>query len=241
MEDSHLPLSKWALAFHYMASSKKGMSALQLMRNLGLGSYRTAWHMAHRIREAMKPVEVEGDLLGGIVEVDEAYVGGKPRPGDGKVHKRGRGTSKAPVMVLVERGGRAISKHLPQVDANNLQMEIIENVHPASAIMTDENPSYKGIGKHFDGGHGTVNHSKKQYAIGAIHSNTAESYFALLKRGVYGTFHSLSKKHLHRYCVEFDFRWNDRGMTDVERRDEAVKGAEGRRLTYKQPIARLKK
>ena len=177
MEDSHLPLSKWALAFHYMASSKKGVSALQLMRNLGLGSYRTAWHMAHRIREAMKPVEVEGDLLGGIVEVDEAYVGGKPRPGDGKVHKRGRGTSKAPVMVLVERNGRAISKHLPQVDANNLQMEILENVHPSAAIMTDENPSYKGIDKHFDGGHGTVNHSKKQYAVGSIHSNTAESYF----------------------------------------------------------------
>ncbi|MES2706293.1 MAG: IS1595 family transposase [Verrucomicrobiota bacterium] len=240
MEDSHLPLSKWALAFHFMASSKKGMSALQLQRNLGLGSYRTAWHLAHRIREAMKPEESEATLLKGNVEVDEAYIGGKPRHGDGKVHKRGRGTSKAPVMVLVERNGKAISRHLTKVDANNLQMEIIENVNPSATIQTDENPSYNGIGKRFEGGHQTVNHSQKIYKLGNACTNTAESYFAIMKRGVYGTFHSISKKHLHRYCVEFDFRWNGRAVTDTQRRDIAVKGAEGKRLTYRAPIGRVR-
>lgn len=142
MEDSHLPLSKWAVAFHFMSTSKKGISARQLQRNPGLGSYRTAWDLAHRIREAMHPTAGQEPLLESTVEVDEAYVGGKHRHGDGKVHKRVRGTSKAHVIVLLERNGRAISRTLTKVDANNLQMEILENVYPNSAIRTDEHKGY---------------------------------------------------------------------------------------------------
>lgn len=234
MEDSHLPLSIWAKAFHYMVSSKKGMSALQLQRNLGLGSYRTAWFLAHRIREAMRMEPVAG-MLKGDVEVDEAYVGGKPRPGTGP-HKRGRGTSKSPVVVLVERNGKAHSRHVERVDAKTLHPAIKEMAHKDAKIYTDELGVYKGIGEHFSGGHHTVNHGMGEYTRGDVHTNTAESYFSLLKRGVYGTFHHVSKKHLHRYCAEFDFRWNGKELMDAERRDEAVKGAEGKRLYYRTPV-----
>lgn len=242
MEDSHLPLSKWALAFHFMASSKKGIRALQLMRNLGLGSYRTAWFLAHRIREAMKGPELPESPLKGIVEVDEAYIGGKPRHGDGKVHKRGMGTSKTPVVSLVERDGRKRTVVMPKVTANNIREVVNAHVAPNAEIHTDDSRVYILKTRR----HSRVNHSKKQYAFNRVDgvtvtTNTVESSFALLKRGVYGTFHHVSKKHLHRYCNEFDFRWNGRGLKDTERRDEAVKGSEGKRLTYKAPIARPKK
>lgn len=234
-EDSHIPLAKWVKAVHLMTTSKKGISALQLQRNLGLGSYRTAWHMAHRLRHAMKCEPVAG-LLKGTVEVDETYVGGKPRPGTGP-HKRGRGTSKAPVVVLVERDGKAHCMPVERVDAKTLKGAIVECVDKASTIHTDELNVYTGVGQHFDGGHQTVNHGQGQYAVGDVHTNTAESYFSLLKRGVYGTFHHVSKKHLHRYCDEFAFRWNGRKLTDVERRAQAIKQAEGKRLMYKSPAA----
>ena len=234
LEDSHLPLSVWAKAFHLMTTSKKGMSALQLQRNLGLGSYRTAWHLAHRIRLAMK-CEPAAGALKGMVEVDEAYIGGKPRPGTGP-HKRGRGTSKAPVIVLVERNGRAHTRHVDRVDADTLKPAIREMVDKSATICTDELNVYNGIGEHFDGGHQTVYHGAGQYVNGNAHTNTAESYFSLLKRGVYGTFHHVSKKHLHRYCDEFAFRWNGRELKDNQRRDEAVRGAEGKRLMYRSPM-----
>lgn len=230
-ESSHVGISLWMMCIFIMCSSKKGVSALQISRMLDV-TYKTAWFMCHRIRYAMEEGPMKS-LLEGKVEVDETYVGGKPRPGDGKVHKRGRGTSKTPVMVLVERGGRAISMPLKRVDANKLQMEIIENVHPDSAIRTDEHKGYSGIGKHFKGGHATVNHSRKQYKNGDACTNTAESYFAILKRGIYGTFHHVSKKHLHRYCSEFDFRWNSRKDSDSDRTKAGLSCIEGKRLKYR--------
>jgi transposase-like protein len=232
-EDSHIPLAKWIKAFHLLATSKKGFSALQLMRNLGLGSYRTAWFMFHRVREAMRFEPMAG-MLKGTVEVDETFVGGRPRKEfPGQTFKRGRGTKKAIVQVLVERGGNAYSTPIPNLTGNVVKGPIRHGVDPSATIMTDENPSYKGIGAEFAGGHGVVKHNIGEYANGDISTNQAESFFALLKRGHYGVYHKMSKKHLHRYSTEFNFRWNGRKMTDVERRDLAVAGAEGKRLTYK--------
>lgn len=232
MHRSHITLRQWVQAFYSMCSHKKGVSALQLQRNLGLHTYRAAWHLAHRIRTAMKQEPLAG-LLKGVVECDETYVGGKPRKCNGKKYKRGRGTEKAPVMVLVERKGNAISKPIENVNANTLKTAIREVVNKDSMIMTDEWPSYHGIGREYAGGHGIVNHGLGEYVNGNISTNTAESYFALLKRGVHGTFHHISKHHLHRYCDEFSFRWNFRNVNDGERATQAIQGIEGKRLTYK--------
>jgi transposase-like protein len=235
-EDSHIPLAKWVRGIHMMAASKKGISSLQLMRNLGLGSYQSAWFMSHRIRLAMSKGPAAG-LLKGTVQVDEAYIGGKPRPGTGP-HKRGRGTAKAPVMVLVEKDGRAHSRHVGRVDGSTVKAAIREMVDPSATIHTDELAVYNGIGEHFAGGHQSVNHAAGQYVgPNGETTNTAESYFALLKRGVIGTFHHVSKTHLPRYCDEFSFRWNGRKNSDAERRDETVVGAEGKRLMFRQPAA----
>jgi transposase-like protein len=231
MESSHLSYRQWAIAFHMICSSKKGYSAKQLQRNLKIKSYKPAWHMAHRIRHAMSTGPL-AELLAGTVEVDETYVGGKPRRGDGKLHKRGRGTSKAPVVALVSRGGNVRTRVVTSVDAKTLKAAIRENVSPSAQIMTDELPAYNKAAKGFDGGHLTVNHGLGEYSRDGVNTNTAESFFALLKRGVYGTFHSVSKQHLHRYCDEFSFRWNQRDVTDGERTDAAIRGAEGKRLTY---------
>lgn len=233
MHRSHITLRQWVQAFYSMCSHKKGVSALQLQRNLGLHSYKSAWHLAHRIRAAMK----EGPFakgLKGTVEVDETYVGGKPRKKKDKDNnKRGRGTKKTPIMVLVERGGKAISKPIKRVDAASLKTAIRELVNRKSTIMTDEWAAYQGIGLEFVGGHGVVNHNLGQYVNGDISTNTAESYFALLKRGVNGVFHHISKQHLARYCHEFSFRWNFRKVSDGERAEAAIKGAIGKRLTYR--------
>lgn len=231
MHRSHITLRQWVQAFYSMCSHKKGVSALQLQRNLGLHSYKSAWHLAHRIRWAMK----EGTFakgLKGTVEVDETYIGGKPRSKKNE-NKRGRGTKKTPVMVLVERGGKAFSKPIKRVDAANLKSAIREMVNRQAMIMTDEWTSYQGIGLEFVGGHGVVNHGLGEYVNGNISTNTAESYFALLKRGVHGVFHHVSKQHLARYCHEFSFRWNFRKVSDGERAEAAIKGAIGKRLTYK--------
>jgi transposase-like protein len=241
MEDSHLPLATWAKAFHLMCSSKKGISALQLQRNLGLGSYRTAWFLAHRIREAMKCEPVAG-LLKGAVQVDEAYVGGKPRPKSaaqqakgGRPRKRGRGTSKTPVLVLVETDGAAVSQPIKQVTADTLKAAMHQCIHPSATIVTDQFVSYPNAASGF-AAHQTVQHNVQEYVnADGFHTNTAESYFALLKRGVHGTFHHVSPKHLSRYCDEFSFRWNGRKLEDTERTAAAISGAEGKRLMYKNP------
>ncbi|MBI4963041.1 MAG: IS1595 family transposase [Desulfomonile tiedjei] len=227
-EDSHIPLNKWLMALHLMTSSKKGISSLQLSRELGV-TIKTAWFLSHRIREAM--IESPGScLLKGTVEVDECYVGGKTRQG-----KRGRGSErKTPVVALVERNGRVRSKRIERVDTKTLKTAIRENVDYESRIMTDEWSPYQGIGAEFVGGHEIVNHGHKEYVRGDAYTNTVESFFALLKRGHYGIFHSLSKQHLQRYANEFSFRWNYRKVTDGERMVAAIEGAEGKRLMYRE-------
>jgi len=232
LEDSHLPIRTWLMAFAVLCSAKKGVSALQLQRQLDLGSYRTAWHLCHRIRHAMSKEPLAG-LLKGTVEVDETYVGGKPRKGTGK-HKKGRGTKKTPVVALVERGGRVRAHKISGV-GNNLKEAIRQNVDRSSRIMTDELMAYRGIGKEF-AGHDVVKHSDGEYVRDDASTNTVESYFALLKRGIVGSFHHVSKQHLNRYCDEFSFRWNHRQISDSERTVEAIKSSEGKRLRYRDPI-----
>lgn len=231
-EESKIPLSKWLMAIHLMTSSKKGVSSRQIERELGV-TMKTAWFITHRIREAMREAPL-AEMLSGTVEVDETYVGGKPRfKGQSK---RGRGTKKQPVMVLVERGGRSRCKPIPMVNGDTLKSEVVEHVATSSLIVTDENPGYSGLDAAY-AGHETVKHSAKEYARKNrdgfnVNSNTAESFFALLKRGHYGIFHHISKKHMHRYCDEFSFRWNIRHQKDGFRIGEVIRGAEGKRLMY---------
>jgi len=240
MEESKIPIHKWMMAMHLMTSSKKGVSSHQIGRECGI-TQKSAWFMNHRIREAMKQNPTDPNfprLLEGVVEVDETYVGGKPRKGTGP-HKRGRGTKKTPVMVLVERDGNARAFPVEFVDGETLKGEIAVNVAKEAIIMTDELASYNGLEDNF-AGHETVKHSAGEYSRkskkgGRAHINTAESFFALLKRGHYGIFHKLSKKHLHRYCTEFSFRWDRRKITDGERMVAVIDGMEGKRLFYQQP------
>lgn len=234
MESSHVPLVKWAMAFHLICSSKKGFSAKQLQRELELGSYRTAWFMLHRIRHAMSGETMDRPLQG-VVECDETYVGGKPRfKGQSKP---GRGTKKSPVVALVEREGTVRCFPVPNVNSETLHTEIVSQVAKQSVIITDELGSYGGVGAHFEGGHEVVKHSSKQYVRRSksgrkIHTNTVESFFALIKRGHYGVYHQMSKVHLHRYCDEFAFRWHYRKVSDAVRTDAAVQAAAGKRLMY---------
>jgi transposase-like protein len=239
-EDSHIPLRKWLRAFHLMASSKKGISALQLQRNLGLGSYEAAWHMAHRIRRAMQ-CSALGDLFKGTVEVDEVYLGGKNR-GKGWAHTH---DNKMPVVSLVEREGegRKRSFVLRHVTGKKLVQMVKENVEPYSFVNTDESPNYKGMRKApFQ--HHSVNHHEKEYARRLpsgrlVTTNTVESSFALLRRGIIGVFHQVSRQHLHRYCAEFDFRWNHRKVEDVERARRILSETKGKRLTYKNLVGNV--
>jgi transposase-like protein len=235
-ERSHIPLRKWVLAMHLLCASKKGMSSHQLHRMLGV-TYKTAWFMSHRLREAMRePATGEGGpALGGankVVEADETFVGGKA-----KNAKRGKPVPKKEVvMALVERDGRLRSFHVADVTAKTLRKVLTEQIDRASYLMTDEAPAYTETGREF-GGHGTVNHSIEEYVRGGFwHTNTVEGYFAVLKRGIIGTYHHVSAKHLKRYVGEFDFRYNHRmalGVDDFERADAALKGIEGKRLTYR--------
>lgn len=237
MESSKIPLIKWAMAFHLICSSKKGFSALQLKRELQLGSYKTAWFMLHRIRLAMAPGG-EQPKLKGVVEADETYVGArKPRVKGSS--KKGRGTSKQPVMVLVERDGGARCKPLERVTGKMLKQEIDVHVARESILVTDEFQVYNKLGKQF-AAHEKVNHGRKEYSRKLesgfdVHNNTAESFNALLKRGHYGVYHQFSKKHLFRYCDEFTFRWNHRKATDSQRTESAIAGVTGKRLVYQNP------
>jgi len=229
-ESSHITCAQWVMAIYLMCASKKGISACQLERMLNL-SYKSAWFLAHRVRHMM----TEGPfakVLSGDIEVDETYVGGKPRYGTGK-HKTGRGTKKTPVVALVQRDGGVKTRVVDRVNAKTLHAAILENVDKDSRIVTDEWPGYRGIGKHYGGRHFFVNHSAKQYVNGPIHTNTVESFFALLKRGVVGSFHHVSRKHLHRYANEFAFRWTNRKVDDSQRTKIAIGMAEGKRLMYR--------
>ncbi|MEO7859267.1 MAG: IS1595 family transposase [Nitrospirales bacterium] len=222
-ERSHIALNKWFMAFQLMASSKKGMSAHQLHRMLDI-TYKSAWFLAHRIRHVMKQTPF-GDKLGGIVEADETYIGGKTRG-------TGRLDNKIPVFALVERDGRVRSFTMPLVTSVNLKRAIDEHVDKSATLMTDEFTGYKKIGKEFVEHH-TVNHSKKEYVRGTATTNTVEGYFSLLKRGLNGTYHHVSQRHLHRYLDEFNFRYNARKEDDATRNFLAVKRSEGKRLQYR--------
>src|SRR5712691_6413205 len=213
-ERSHIPLHKWLLATHLMTASKKGMSAHQLWRMLGFGSYRTAWFMAHRIREGMRELFPETGPLGGkgkTVEMDETFVGGleKNKHRRKRKHRGTGGVGKAAVYSLVERGGAVRSHHVPAVTASNLKPIIEAHIHGATVVYTDEGATSKGLGRMFEK-HDMVNHSLGEYVRGDVHTNTIESYFSILKRGIHGVYHHVSQQHLRRYLAEFDFRYNER-------------------------------
>lgn len=242
MESSHLPLTKWALAFHKMAASKKGISAKQMQRELNLGSYRTAWFLTMRIREAMSP-DVKAGPIGGegkVVESDETFVGGKKK----NVHRGKPEPKKHAVHALVERGGKVRAAHIPDVSAKTLRKAIAKNVAKGTTMNTDDALAYYWMSKEF-AAHGVVNHSRDEYVSkdGTTHIQSAEAFFAILKRGVMGSFHSVSEQHLQRYVDEFAFRWNARsslGVEDAERARLMVKGGAGKILTYRQPDEQAK-
>lgn len=238
-EGSHLGLHKWLRAIYLMCDSKKGISANQLMRELQV-QYKTAWFLCHRIRKAMEkepmrsklggPRDDNGRTVAGQVEADETFVGGKVR---GKGRKAGW-ANKAIVFTLIDRHGEARSFHVDDRKATTLQRTIQREVHGLTHILSDEHKGYEGLDSWFSG-HGSVTHSKGEYVRGVIHTNFAESFFSLLKRGIVGAFHHVSKKHLPRYLEEFDFRWNRRQDTDGERMVDAIRGGDGKRLMYRAP------
>jgi transposase-like protein len=230
-ERSHIALHKWLLATHLMTSSKKGVSAHQLHRMLGV-TYKTAWFMAHRIRAGMapkRPIPIGGE--GKTIEIDETAVGGKKT---NRAYAK-KEPKKQIVMALVERGGAVRSMRVANVKVKTLRGEIVKNASRKSKLMTDDASWYTRIGEEF-ASHDTVNHEKNEYVRGDVHSNTAENFFSILKRGIIGTYHHISEAHLDRYLAEFDFRYSHRaklGVTDGERAALALKGIEGKRLTYR--------
>lgn len=229
-EDSRIPLRHWCFAFWRASTSKKGVSALEIHRQTGL-SYKSCLFLLHRIRFAMAPVD--GNPLTGTVEVDETYIGGKARN-----HKSRKEAweNKAPVVAMVERGGNVRSFHVADVTGKTLKSAIRENVDKRSRIMTDEAKQYQGIGREFEGGHQTVKHSAGEYVRGEASTNTVEGYFSIVKRGLNGIYHSVSKKHLHRYLAEYEFRYNGRKLDDGERVVAAIQAADGKRLRYREPV-----
>ena len=233
-EDSHIPISKWLLALHLLASSKKGISAHQLHRNLGI-SYKGAWFMAMRLRYAAASGPFAG-LLQGTVECDETYVGARKKRGTLR-GRPGPDSHKTPVVALVERGtGRVRAMPMPRVTADNLREVMTANISSNASIMTDELKTYLPAAGNFRN-HQTVIHGKGEYVRGDVYTNTVEGFFSLLKRGVNGVYHHVSRGHLARYCDEFAFRYENRKVSDGQRAKLLVAGAEGKRLTYKQPAA----
>ncbi len=232
-EETRLPLRHWAYAFWRASTSKKGVAALEIKRHCQIG-YKAALFLMNRIRFAMAPDIETAPKLAGIVECDEVYVGGKPRRGDGKIHFRGKGTLKTPVFVAVERGGQIRRRIMPNVTGKNVKNAIREMVDTSATIHTDDNGVYMGLAKEF-AAHQTVCHSTGEYVRGDVHNNTAESSNALIKRGMMGIYHNVSKEYLHRYLWQWDFCWNNRDLNDGERTLEAIRAAEGKRLMYKSP------
>lgn len=250
MEQSHIGLSKWLWVFYQMCASKKGISAHQIRRSLGV-SQKAAWFMAHRTREAMKAGGMTAPLggAGKVVEVDETYHG-KIAEAAGEYSKRRKGSTtkrggsrrigdKRAIVTLVERGGKARTFHVARADLVTVQKIVRENIAKESRLHTDGSGLYTAVGKEF-AEHASVDHSQEEYVryepTGPVHNNSAESYFSVFKRGMKGVYQHCQEKHLHRYLAEFDFRHNTRtrlGIEDKERADIALAGAEGKRLTYR--------
>ena len=236
-ERSKIPLNKWVLCAHLMAASKKGYSQHQMHRTLGV-TYKTAWFMTHRIREAMR--KNPSGLLGGggkVVEADEAYFGTE----NDRTQTKGRGGAalkqKNKILALVERNGEVRSYHVADVNGENLKETLKKHIHSDTHVMTDSSPRYNAMKreKPFKQ-HSQVNHSKGEYARGEVTTNRVEGFFSVMKRGLIGTYHHVSSDHLQRYLNEFDFRYNNRdavGVTDGERTIAALKGISGKRLTYR--------
>lgn len=233
-EESRIELRHWCYAFWRAATSKKGVSALEIKRHCQI-SYKSALFLMNRIRFAMAP-DPDSPKLTGTVECDEMYIGAR-KPRYKGVSKRGRGTTnKTPVFVAVERQGQLRRRIVADVTGQTLKAAIREEVDQQARIITDEYTAYKGLHKEFPS-HETVNHGTREFARGDVHTNTAESSHALVKRGIVGIFHNVSREYLHRYLWQFDFLWNNRKMNDGERTALLVRAAEGRRLMYRQSIA----
>jgi transposase-like protein len=231
-EKSHVPMHLWLQAFYLIAGSKKGISANQLHRTLGI-TLKSAWFVGHRIREAMRigslMAPMGGDGGSGVVEADETFIGRKP----GAPKKRGYGHKNA-VLSLVERGGEVRSFHVADVKADTVVTIVKGNIAKEAHVMTDDAGQYRDRLADF-AEHGVVNHTAGEYVRGTVHTNTVEGYFSIFKRGMKGVYQHCSEKHLHRYLAEFDFRYNNRiarGVNDEARATRMVKGVVGKRLTY---------
>jgi len=213
-ENTNKPLKDWYRVAHTMLTSKKGVSALQIMRIMGFGSYKTAWYMCHRIRVAL--IDRDMDKLGGIVEVDEMFVGGKDK--NKHVSKRGKGgkhapSTKVPVIGAVERKGTVVARVLASVTKEAAQAFVRQMVsEKVSLLATDESRLYTGLDEY---NHHSVNHSARRYVVGAVHTNTIEGFWSIFKRGVVGSFHKVSRKYLALYVAEFQFRYNNRENSDI--------------------------
>jgi len=233
-EESRIELRHWAYAFWRACTSKKGVSALEIKRQCQI-SYKSALFLMNRIRFAMAP-DPDAPKLRGDVECDETYIGPR-RPRYKGTSKHGRGTSKTPVFVAVQRNGELRRRVIADVTAHTLKGAIREEIDRRARIITDEHRSYTGIGTEFSGGHETVSHGTYEFVRSNNHTNTAESTHALVKRGIVGIYHNVSREYLHRYLWQFDFLWNNRELNDGERTYVAIKAAEGKRLMYKQSSA----
>jgi transposase-like protein len=242
MERSHAPLTHWAYAFTVAADGKKGFSAHQLMRQLGC-QYNTAWFLHHRVMEAMRRGGLDLPQMGGggkIVEADETYFGKaethrvSPQRKGRPFTKKGHLWNNRPVIALVERGGDVRTFHVAVADKATVGKIVLENIAKESRLHTDESRLYFGADEHF-AAHETVTHSAKEYVRGDVHTNSAEGFFSIFKRGMKGVYQHCAEKNLHRYLAEFEFRYNTRKITDSERAMLAVQGGEGKRLTYRQP------
>ncbi|MEW5993027.1 MAG: IS1595 family transposase [Candidatus Zixiibacteriota bacterium] len=231
-ESSHVPLHKWFQATYLLCSSKKGISAHQLHRVLEV-TYKTAWFMAHRLREAMATMGMEpmgGE--GAVVEVDETFIG-RDKSVKPDHEKKGRGYAhKHKILALVDRKTvRARAMVVDSLKAKDLMPILAENIAQETTVCTDEAGQYVHLGKHFNG-HGVVRHGIGEYGRGETHTNTIEGYFSIFKRGMKGVYQHCAKKHLHRYVAEFNFRYNERSLTDTERTTTVLQNVIGKRLTY---------
>ncbi len=230
-ENSKIPLSKWFVAIYIATSHKKGISSLQLSRDIGV-TQKTAWFILHRIREMLQVKAPK--MLNSMVEIDETYVGGKSTNRHKHKRKNQRGyTNKTMVFALLERNGQVITKVVPKNDGNTLTPIIRENVDRSNTLVTDGFQAYKYLKEEYS--HIIVNHLEDEWTNGIYHTNTVEGFFAILKRGIYGIYHFVSPKHLQKYCNEFSFRYNTRKIKEAERFNYSLSVCD-RRLKYKDLI-----